>query len=93
MPNRERQKAARDRARAALRAMTDAEDAAITADALSDPDNPPANDLFSRRGRPRLENPKQAVNIRLDADVIAHFRKGGKGWQTRINDALRKHVK
>jgi len=41
-------------------------------------------------GRPRIANPKEALNIRLDADVLEHFRKTGPGWQTRINAALRK---
>jgi uncharacterized protein (DUF4415 family) len=43
-----------------------------------------------RRGRPPLDAPKEAVKLRLDADVVASFRAGGAGWQTRINDALRK---
>jgi uncharacterized protein (DUF4415 family) len=43
-----------------------------------------------RRGRPRMANPKQAVKLRLDAAVLAHFRATGPGWQTRINTALRK---
>lgn len=43
-----------------------------------------------RRGRPPLENPKQAVKLRLDADVLAAYRKTGDGWQTRINADLRK---
>ena len=30
------------------------------------------------------------TTIRLDADVLDHFKAGGKGWQTRINAALRK---
>ncbi len=42
------------------------------------------------RGRPRKAAPKEAVNIRLDPDVLAHFRAGGPGWQSRINQALRK---
>jgi uncharacterized protein (DUF4415 family) len=33
---------------------------------------------------------KKAVTLRLDADVIAWFRKPGRGYQTRINRALRK---
>ncbi|HLY88978.1 MAG TPA: BrnA antitoxin family protein [Acetobacteraceae bacterium] len=33
-----------------------------------------------------------AVNIRLDADVLAFFRASGPGWQSRINAALRKVV-
>lgn len=43
-----------------------------------------------RRGRPPLPNPKQAVKLRLDADVLAAYRKTGAGWQTRINTDLRK---
>jgi uncharacterized protein (DUF4415 family) len=42
------------------------------------------------RGRPKLANPKQAIKLRLDADVIAAYRKTGRGWQTRINADLRK---
>jgi uncharacterized protein (DUF4415 family) len=34
--------------------------------------------------------PKEAVNIRLDPDVLAYFRGTGPGWQSRINAALRK---
>lgn len=44
----------------------------------------------NRGGRPRLENPKEAIKLRLDRDLLAHFRATGKGWQTRINDTLRK---
>jgi uncharacterized protein (DUF4415 family) len=41
-------------------------------------------------GRPKKAAPKEAVSIRLDPDVVAHFRAGGAGWQSRINAALRK---
>jgi uncharacterized protein (DUF4415 family) len=43
-----------------------------------------------RGGRPKKLAPKEAVNIRLDPDVLARFRAGGRGWQSRINAALRK---
>ncbi|MBM3512298.1 MAG: BrnA antitoxin family protein [Alphaproteobacteria bacterium] len=43
-----------------------------------------------RRGRPRLAAPKRLTSLRLDPDVLAHFRKSGAGWQSRINLALRK---
>ena len=46
-----------------------------------------------RRGRPPSPAPKQPVYLRLDPDVIAHFRRTGSGWQTRINAALRKAAK
>lgn len=46
-----------------------------------------------RRGRPPVGARKQPVSVRLDADVLAHFRKGGPGWQSRINAVLRKAAK
>jgi uncharacterized protein (DUF4415 family) len=46
--------------------------------------------LFRRGGRPSKAAPKEVVNILLDPDVLAHFRAGGPGWQSRINAALRK---
>jgi uncharacterized protein (DUF4415 family) len=33
---------------------------------------------------------KKPVTLRLDADILAYFQKGGRGYQTRINQALRK---
>lgn len=83
---------ARRRALKNLADMTDEEDAAITADALADPDNPPADELIRRRGRPPLAHAKLAVKLRLDPDVVERFKQGGEGWQTRMNDALRKAV-
>lgn len=43
----------------------------------------------SRRMGSRQGVAKEAVTIRLDADVMAALRATGDGWQTRINDALR----
>jgi uncharacterized protein (DUF4415 family) len=46
-------------------------------------------DTFVRRGRPRLDAPKEQINIRLDAEVLSLLRRHGPGWQTRINEMLR----
>ncbi len=35
---------------------------------------------------------KRAVSIRLDEDVLAYFKKGGKGYQTRMNAVLRTYM-
>ena len=51
-----------------------------------------AAEMLKRRGRPRLEQPKRLVSLRLDADVIERFRADGKGWQSRINDILRREA-
>ena len=45
-----------------------------------------------RPGRPKSETPKVEVKIRLDANVVAHLRETGKGWQTRVNAELAKAV-
>jgi uncharacterized protein (DUF4415 family) len=44
---------------------------------------------YRRRGSQKAPT-KKLVSLRLDRDVIAHFRKRGDGWQRRINEALRK---
>ena len=39
---------------------------------------------------------KQQITLRLDADIIAWFKshaRGGRGYQTDINGALREHVR
>lgn len=43
-----------------------------------------------RVGRPPLAIPKQAVKVRLDADLLDYLRGTGKGWQTRVNSDLRR---
>jgi uncharacterized protein (DUF4415 family) len=40
-------------------------------------------------GRPRLDQPKKSVHLRLDQDVVDKFKATGPGWQTRINDVLK----
>lgn len=50
----------------------------------------PATGTLTQRGRPKLENPKQQVTLRLDRDVLERFRATGSGWQSRINAELRK---
>lgn len=44
------------------------------------------------RGRPKAVVPKVPVTIRLDRDVVEAFKATGKGWQTKINDTLRRSI-
>ena len=46
---------------------------------------------IAKRGRPALpkDERKQQVTMLLDPDVVAYFKKDGRGWQTRVNAALR----
>jgi len=46
-------------------------------------------DRVIRRGRPP-GSAKTQVSLRLDNDVIDAFRAQGPGWQSRMNEALRK---
>ena len=53
----------------------------------------PATGTLTRRGRPPVgDAPKQQVTLRLPRDVIAHFKAGGAGWQTRISEVLERHA-
>lgn len=46
-----------------------------------------------RRRGPQKEAVKQAVSIRLDADIVAAYKATGAGWQSRINTDLKKAAK
>lgn len=63
-------------------------------DALPDLATPEWQATFARvpvqRGRPKTAVTKVSITIRLDPDVLAAFKADGPGWQTRINQALRK---
>jgi uncharacterized protein (DUF4415 family) len=52
---------------------------------------PELMDVIRRgRGRPSVANPRTQISLRLDGDVIEKFKSTGKGWQSRVNAALRK---
>ena len=46
-----------------------------------------------RRGRPKADEHKVSVTVRLDPQIVAFFRSNGRGWQTRMNSALSQYVK
>ncbi len=50
-------------------------------------------ELLARgRGRPPKEERKVNQTLRIDPDVLDAYRQEGKGWQTRINEVLRKNM-
>jgi uncharacterized protein (DUF4415 family) len=57
-------------------------------------DIPPlTEDFWKNAVRGRFYRPiKQAVSLRLDADVIAWLKKDGKGYQSRANQMLRERM-
>jgi len=85
-----------------------AEDRAIQKGMEQDPDTVEVGDaFFSRavrgtgptdiahkaRGRPRSDQRKLHINIRLSPEVVETFKAEGKGWQTRIDEALKEWVR
>jgi len=46
-----------------------------------------------RRGRgPQKAARKVPTALRLSPEVVAFFKAGGRGWQTRVDEVLRKYV-
>lgn len=68
---------------ARLAAMPEAE---IERYAASDPDHPALDEAF-------WAGVDAAGTVRLDADVVAHFRAGGDGYEARINAVLRRAIR
>ena len=87
---------ARRRALASLETISDAEEAAINAGIAADSDVPELGEAWfataRRGGRPKADTPKEAISIRLDRDVLDHFRAAGPGWQSQINRILRREA-
>jgi uncharacterized protein (DUF4415 family) len=80
------------------------ENNAVTEGSWVDPDDAPEldddwfdraeiriGDKIIRKGRPPGST-KTQVSLRIDNDVLAAFRAGGPGWQSRMNAALKKAV-
>lgn len=48
----------------------------------------------ARRARGPQKKPKKvSTTLRLSPEVVAHFRAGGSGWQSRIDAALRDWIR
>jgi uncharacterized protein (DUF4415 family) len=75
-----------DEQRAELRALKDR-----PIDFSDIPELPP--DAFKNAVRGKFyRSVKQAVSLRLDADVLAWLKKDGDGYQTRVNRMLRERM-
>jgi len=49
-------------------------------------------DKLIRRGRPKSDDPKRLITLRLDAAVLRWFQQSGPGYQSRIGAALKSHM-
>ncbi|MDD5033247.1 MAG: BrnA antitoxin family protein [Methylococcaceae bacterium] len=90
-----------DWARVKREAEADAPVALDTDAELYDPNDAAAVDAFwdaaivrrpGQRGKQKTPI-KVPTTIRFDADVLAALKSTGKGWQTRVNDAMREWLK
>ena len=76
-----------------------------TRDTWTDPDDAPelTEDFFNkadlyhgdklvRRGRPKSENPRVAISLRMPADVLDRWKDAGPGWQTRMVEFLTRNT-
>ena len=65
-------------------------DADIAAAAAADPDAAPIADAaWFRDAALVLPEPKQAISLRIDPDVLAWYKDQGPGYQSRMNAVLR----
>jgi len=75
---------------------TPEENEAINAGIAADPNTFELTDEWvakaRRVGRPLSETPKIKRSIRFSAEVISYFRATGKGWQTRMDNALKEWI-
>jgi len=53
---------------------------------------PELREKLRRRG-PQKAPVKVPTTIRFDPDVLAALKSSGRGWQTRVNDAMREWIK
>ncbi len=53
---------------------------------------PEVADAFKRsRGRPKIDNPKQHIGMRLDADIVDWLR-AHEGYNAMVNETLRREM-
>lgn len=75
---------------ARLERLTDAD---IAAGIAADPDAAPAADeAWFHDAELILPEPKQAISLRLDPEVLAWFKAQGPGYQSRMNAVLRRYA-
>lgn len=65
---------------------------ALTDDEIDTSDIPPLDEDIFANAELRMPEPKQAITIRVDKDVLDWFKSQGKGYQTRMNAALRMYM-
>ena len=65
---------------------------ALTDEEIDTSDIPPLDDDFFANAELKMPEPKQAITIRVDKDVLEWYKSQGKGYQTRMNAVLRMYM-
>jgi uncharacterized protein (DUF4415 family) len=60
---------------------------------IDDSDIPKLDRSFWKHAKLTLPEPKDRLTIRVDHDVVEWLKRGGSGYQTRINAILRSYMK
>jgi uncharacterized protein (DUF4415 family) len=60
---------------------------------IDDSDIPRLGKSFWKTAKLTMPEPKDRLTIRVDHDVVEWLKKGGSGYQTRINAILRSYMK
>ena len=69
--------------------MTESE---IEASAVSDAGAQPTDAAFWADAEVVMPQPKRAISLRVDGDVLEWFKSHGHGYQTRMNAVLRAYM-
>ena len=77
---------------ASVSAWTDPDDAPELTQEMLDHGQLSVGGVVLRPGRPPGPYPKDLISLRVDRDVLEKLRALGPGWQTRVNEMLRKMV-
>ena len=51
-----------------------------------------AAEMLKPRGRPKAPQTKLSVTVRYSREVVEYFKSTGTGWQTRMDEVLKKWV-
>jgi len=55
-------------------------------------DIPRLTKSFFKKAELKLPEPKRSISMRIDPDILAWFKRKGKGYQTKMNAVLRMYM-
>ena len=74
------------------RPLTEEEIAELPDEAIDFSDIPELDEEFWKNAQVVMPEAKERITLRIDKETVEFFRRGGHGYQTRINAVLRAYV-